>query len=543
LPVIQLRELGSIGIIKDVQPTAIPQNAWSNGINVRFNGHKVERAPAFRTYAGTITPATPVFIWGLYNQGGFDSVLYAGLDGRIFKYAGTETNVSEPGHVNSNDPRQYTGCILSSCVYFNRPDINPRVLTPGAANFVNLANWPAATTCVALRSFKSYLVALNTTEGGVNFPLRVRTSDQALDNSVPASWDETDTTKLATRNTLSQAKTPIVDGGELGDNFIIYTRDECWRMRYVGGNFIFDYDRLPFDNAGLINQNCWVEVDGKHYAWSDTDIYLHDGTSRTSLIDQRNREVFFRELNMGKSGVFFVAHDKQHNEVLFCCVSGTSAVKLKSTAYCNYAAVYNYKTDTWSFRDLPNVTAASTANANTVYTWTTLPGPLTWSNVGGAWFDQEDGFSRFLMFALVQDTVNGVSVSKVDALDFADLGRLTLPLDSDANVNPRAFVERVGFELDVEGADLRAYKQVRAFMPLVSVADPSASLNFLGGKHDEADAAVIYPAVAVSYNPPTRYKIDTTLSGRYLAFRMTMTAVKDFSFSGMDVDVIITGRR
>jgi hypothetical protein len=147
------------------------------------------------------------------------------------------------------------------------------------------------------------------------------------------------------------------------------------------------------------------------------------------------------------------------------------------------------------------------------------------------------------MFALVQDTVNGVSVSKVDALDFADLGRLTLPLDSDANVNPRAFVERVGFELDVEGADLRAYKQVRAFMPLVSVADPSASLNFLGGKHDEADAAVIYPAVAVSYNPPTRYKIDTTLSGRYLAFRMTMTAVKDFSFSGMDVDVIITGRR
>jgi hypothetical protein len=541
MPVIQLRELGSVGIIKDVQPAGVPQNAWTDGINVRFNGHKVERAAAFRTFVGTITPATPIFIWGLYNQGGFDSLLYAGLDGRIFKYAGTETNISEPGHVNNNDTRPYTGCILSSCVYFNRPDINPRVLTPGAANFVNLANWPAATTCVSLRSFKSYLVALNTTEGGVNFPLRVRTSDQVLANSVPASWDETDTTKLATKNLLSQAKTPIVDGGELGDNFIIYTRDECWRMRYVGGNFIFDYDRLPFDNAGLINQNCWVEVDGKHFAWSDTDIYIHDGTSRTSLIDQRNREVFFRELNMSKAGVFFVAHDKQHNEVLFCCVSGAAAAKLRSTSYCNYAAVYNYKTDTWSFRDLPNVTAASNANANTVYTWATVPGPLTWANVGGAWYDQEDSFSRFLMFSVVADTTNGITASKIDVLDFADLGRLALPIDGDANANPPAYVERVGFELDVEGADLRAYKQVRQFIPLADTTN-GVNFSFYGGKSDEAGAVVLWSG-ATTYNPKTGYKLDSRLSGRYLAFRLKMPTVNDFAFFGMDLDVILTGRR
>jgi hypothetical protein len=543
LALIQLRELGSIGIVKDVAPTSVPRNAWTDGINVRFNGHKVERAPAFRTYAGTITPATPVFVWGLYNQGGFDSVLYAGLDGRIFKYAnGTETNISEAAHANNNDPRPYTGSILSSCVYFNRPDINPRVLTPGAATFVNLANWPAATTCVALRSFKSYLVALNTTEGGVNFPQRVRTSDQALDNAVPSSWDETDTTKLATRNTLSQAKTPIVDGGELGDNFIIYTRDECWRMRYVGGTFIFDYDRLPFDNAGLINQNCWVEIDGKHYSWSDTDIYLHDGISRTSLIDQRNREVFFRELNMSKSGVFFVAHDKAHNEVLFCGVSGASATTLKSTAYCNYAAVYNYKTDTWSFIDLPNVTYAAVANANTVYTWTSIPGSLTWANIGGAWLDQEDSFSRFLMVSVVADTTNGVSVSKIDVRDFADLGKLALPLDSDAHVNPPGYVERTGFELDIEGVDLRAYKMARAILPLSDTADTGISYQIAGGKHDTSGQLVAWGPYT-SYNPKTQYKVDARLSGRYLALRFKMPTTNDFSISGIDIDVVVTGRR
>jgi hypothetical protein len=542
MPTIPLRELGAIGIIKDVSPAAVPQNAWTDGINVRFNGHKVERAPAFRTYASSITPVTPVFMWGLYNQGGFDSILYAGLDGRIFKYAGTETNVSEPGHANNNDPRPYTGCILSSCVYFNRPDIAPRVLIPGAANFVTLANWPANTTCAALRSYKSYLIALNTTETGVNFPLRVRTSDLALENSVPATWDETDTTKLATRNPLSQAKTPIVDGGELGSHFIIYTRDEVWRMDEVGGNFLFDYLRLPFDNSGLINQNCYVEVDGKHFAWSDTDIYVHDGASKTSIIDQRNREVFFRELNLSKSGEFFVAHDKAHNEVLFCGVSGAPSATLRSTAYCNYAAVYNYKTDAWSFIDLPNVTSASTANANTVYTWTTIPGSLTWDNIGGSWLDQEDSFSRFLMFTLVADTANGVSVSKVDVRDFVDLGKIALPLDSDANVNPPAFVERTGFELDLEGVDLRTYKQVRQFMPLADVSSPGATFSFYGGKHDETGATVLW-GPSVSYNPKTQYKLDTRLSGRYLAFRMKMPTLNDFSFSGMDIDVIITGRR
>jgi hypothetical protein len=543
VPVIQLRELGSVGIIKDVNPTSIPNSAWSDGINVRFNGHKVERSPAFRTFASVITPAIPVFVWGLYNQGGYDSIVYAGLDGRLFKYAsGTETNVSEGGHVNNNDPRPYTGCVLSSCVYLNRPDQAPRVLTPGAATFVNLANWPAATTCAALRSFKSYLVALNTTETGVNYPLRVRTSDRALENVVPASWDETDTTKLAIRNALSQAKTPIVDGGELGDNFIIYTRDECWRMRYVGGTFIFDYDRLPFDNSGLINQNCWVEVDGKHYAWSDTDIYLHDGTSRTSIIDQRNREVFFRELNMSKSGVFFVAHDKAHNEVLFCGVSGAEAAKLRSTAYCNYAAVYNYKTNTWSFCDLPNVTSATVANANTVYTWTTVPAGLTWDNIGGSWYDQEDSFSRFLMFAIVQDTTNGISVSKIDVRDFADLGKLALPLDSDANVNPRAFVERTGFELDVEGADLRSYKIVRQVIPLSDTTNSGVSFNIYGGEHNMSGQGVTW-GPPVSYNPKTQYKVDTRIGGRYLAVRFEMPTVNDFSLPGADLDVIITGRR
>jgi hypothetical protein len=67
------RELGAVGIIKDNSPTVIPPNAFSDGINVRFTEKKVSRAPLFRTYFSSLTGSVPVWCYGLYNQGGYDS--------------------------------------------------------------------------------------------------------------------------------------------------------------------------------------------------------------------------------------------------------------------------------------------------------------------------------------------------------------------------------------------------------------------------------------------------------------------------------------
>jgi hypothetical protein len=177
-------------------------------------------------------------------------MIYANNDGRLFQFAnGIETDVTEGGHVNNVDPRPYTGCSLSSCTYVNRPMRSPLLLPAGLA-FANIPAWNANWRAVALRSYKSFLIALNVTKAGVNFPSLVKWSDVAANNAAPTTWDETDTTKLAGENPLSQARTPIVDGGPLGDNFIIYTHDEVWKMSLVGGRFIFDFQRLPFDNAG-----------------------------------------------------------------------------------------------------------------------------------------------------------------------------------------------------------------------------------------------------------------------------------------------------
>ncbi len=546
MPSIPNRNLGAVGIVKDVDPFSLPPNAFSDGINVRFDNNKVQRAPVFRVLygsltGGALTGTVPVFCYGVYSPTSFDSVIYANNDGRLFSVANsTEVNVTEPGHVNNVDPRPYTGCNLAQCVYINRPDQAPRVLLPAATAFEMLPNWPSGWSCQALRSYAGFLLAINVTQAGVSSPNQINWSDQTLNATVPDSWDVTDATKLAGFNVLAEIRTPLVDGGQLGDNFILYSKDETWVVYQTANTEVFGFDRLPYDNAGSVNANCWVEIDGQHYVWGENDIYVHNGVQKRSIIDQRNREVFFRELNMKLSNVFFAIEDKYRHEIIFCGVSGSSDAAFPNAAgFCNYGAVYNYVKDTWSFVDLPNVSMATTANANTVWTYATVPSSITYDNVGGSYFDQTDSFSRYCVFSSVASSSYGLTTN-LHVLDNADTGKLALAIDP-ATVTA-AWAHRTGLSLDEIGAELRGYKQARAVIPQIAVYAPGVTMDVQVGAQLVSGAPVTWDAVQ-TFAPAQNYKIDTRQSGRYLAFNFEMSTANDFDVTGFDFDVLVTGRR
>ena len=56
-------------------------------------------------------------------------------------------------------------------------------------------------------------------------------------------------------------------------------------MDFIGGNDVFSSFNRVFDKTGLINTNCVVEVEGKHYCFGLDDIYTHDGTSKITIAD------------------------------------------------------------------------------------------------------------------------------------------------------------------------------------------------------------------------------------------------------------------
>ena len=540
MSILPVRDLGSVGVITDTASYNIPINAFSTGINVRFDEGKVRRAPIFRAVK-TSLGFTPRHAFGIVPATGYDTVVMVSDDYAIHEYAsGTVTNRS--GSISgSSDPRPFTTTQLADVVYINRPDRVPVFRGPAGTNFADLTNWPSTYRAAALRSYGDFLVALNTTEGATNFPNRVRVSNIVTANSVPDSWDEQDVSKSALTNDLVEMKTAIVDGAVLGSNFIIYSSDSIFLMEFVGGQFIMNFRKL-FTDAGLINQNCVVEVEGKHYCFGPADIYVHDGTTKQSLCDERTKNFIYQGLNNQQSTVCFVQHNVNLNEIYFCYLSGDQHVAFPNANRCNRAAAYNYRNNTWSFYDLPNVSSGATANVNSVNTYATATS-LTYDLVGGSYFDQEDNFDRHTLMVGEDNTADGITSDKLYAVDLSDEGKLTFQLDAEATKPP--LLERTGLDLDEAGSAATNYTVVTRLYPQADTINSSnTTLTFQFGASDIPRNTPTYGS-AVNFDVAADHKIDSRAAGRYLSYKMTLGATdyKDFEFSGFDIDVTQTGAR
>ena len=540
MPLLPVRQLGSAGVLTDLDPFNLPFNGFTRAKNVRFTQEgNVERSPIFRDISGALTlDGNPSHITGVFGgSAGYDTLTVVTDLYHVYTFS-NGTLTSNVDFAASASAVPFTTTTLADVQYINRPDRVPVFLAPSGSTFANLTNWDANHRCNSLRSYGDFLVALNMTESGTEYPNRVRFSDIALANSVPSSWDATDATKSAGFNDLVQMNTPIVDGETLGTNFVIYSSDQVYNMEFVGGTFIFNFRKL-FDDCGVINQNCVVEVEGRHYVFDNDDIYVHDGNTRQSISDQRVRDYIFSGLDSSKTEACFVHHNALLEEIYFCYHTGDDMVTMPDASHCNRAAVYNYRANTWSFVDLPNVVSGTTANVNTVATYATAT--TTYATTGGSYHDQESNYARHNVF-FSKSLSGSLSSDKLLAMDGATVGAIQAPIDTSATQS--IFLERVGIDLDQEaGSPLSGYKVLKAFYPQITTSDSDSEVTFTFGSADLPSGIPSY-GTAVTYDMSTDHKVDTRASGRYLSYKLTDdTSNKDFKFSGMDVDVVVTGRR
>jgi hypothetical protein len=533
-----VRDLGATGLITDVSPYNLPLNAYSKAFNVRFDEGKVKRASVFRTIVDN-SGFLPRAAVANTPSSGFDTLVCVADDWSIQELI-NGTYFDRSGSITgSSDPRPFASTSLANISYINREDRVPVYRTANGTNYADLPNWPSDHRCKSLRAYGDFLVALNTTETLVNYPTRVRFSDIALANSVPSSWDETDTTKSAGFNDLVDLKDPILDGLALQSNFIIYSQSEVMLMEFVGGTFLFNFRKL-FNDAGLINTNCVVEVEGKHYCFTKSDIYVHDGTSKESICDNRIREFVFKNMNAKNVDRYFVHHDPVLNEVHFCFQSGDPDAYFPNANRCNRSAVYNYRNNTWSIMDLPNVSASSVINVNNVKTYSEST-TITYDGVGGSYYDQEDSFNRQSVMIGESDTTDGITSAKVYGLDTADNGRMTFEIDAEAT--KPVLLERIGMDMDEIRERISGYKVVNAIYPQIQTQNTQlTNVTFEFGASDIPQNTPTF-SESRTYDIASDYKIDSRVSGRYLSYRLIFSDNKDVEFSGFDLDVTTTGRR
>jgi len=534
----QIRDVGAIGVITDIRPASLPLNAFSRAKNVRFDEGKVSRAPVFRKVKDSLG-FNPRFTYGIPGTygGGFASIVMVSDTYQFKAYQnGAVSSLQGSLATTSASANPVTGTNLADITYINRADQVPVYMANSGSSFAALPNWDSNWRAESVRSYGDFLLALNSTENGTVYPTRVRYSNLALANSVPDSWDATDTTKSAGFNDLVQMQSGIVDGATLGTNFIIYSKDQVWLMEFVGGAFIHNFRKL-FSECGVINQNCIQEVDGTHYVFDHDDIYIHDSHTRQSICDERVKEYIFGGLNTAKTDRCFTHHNPDLDEVMFCYVSGDDMAEYTNGARCNRAAVFNYKKQTWSFMDLPNVSSATVGTVSSSVSY--ADSSSSYDATGGTYYTQEAGYDNHSLFVGEANSVDGITSAKLYGLDLSDTGSLAFPLDTEANKSP--YLERQGIDLD-EMSSLNGYKVIKMILPQVDTENSNKQFFFTFGASDLLGSAPVY-SPSITFDGAIEYKIDTRVSGRYLSYKMAVTDNKDFSFLGFDLDVLTTGRR
>lgn len=363
-----MRQLGAKGVISDISPFDTNVDSWTDALNIRFNNGHAEKIrghiPVFQHNRLGHEDEIPMHLtrvplsdseWlyftknAVWKTNGFSHTLMTDS---------TDTPISVPYDAPWNSTT-VGNSIIANSTQLRRPI----GLANGESKFKYLPKWGPWDANV-MRSFKNFAMAIGAGDG---FPQRVRWSNIIPPNALPADWGwevTYDAQGNATQgafidgsaggyNDLSFANGKLLDGLSLRDQFIIYSDVEVISCQYVGGIEIFRFNLL-FDDGGALNSDCICTFNNKHFVVAPNDIYIHNGSTKESIINDKIRIKLLDELTANSYTSVKVVPYLTENEI-WVIYAGADAEGLdgSETMEATKAAVYNFVEGTWSFIEIP----------------------------------------------------------------------------------------------------------------------------------------------------------------------------------------------
>ena len=523
--IIPFDNAGSVGVIGDIASYATPPEAWSSATNIRFNDGYAQKTLGYSTF---YTPSSaPHFIFPIENADVF-YWLYANNTKIMASEGAAEYDLTRTASdYNGSTDDKWTGTVLGGIPIVCNGLDDPQMLNPVAVSgtFADLTNWPADTTCRVMKSFKNHLISLDITKSGTRYPYMIKWSHPADAGTVPTSWDESDPTLDAGENELAERGGYLVDGGTLGDTFIIYREASIFEMRYIGGKYIFGFRKL-FDRTGLYARRCFVDYEGGHCFLSNDDLMTHNGTSVRSVLDRRYRDTLFSALRGAtNSSRTFLAPNYAKNEIWVCYPEGADEFPTK-------ALVWNYRDDTVGFVTLPG---ASDINFDVVQP-TTL---FTWDSDSDTWDSDETKWDARQydpsMRGMIMADATNTKIYKMDDTNQFNGTSFTSTLE-------RQGLAVIGRDRKGQAiVDLKAIKRVRAVYPKFD-ADAGTVITVYVGYQMETSDSVTWDS-GTAFTVGTDYKVDTRTTGRLIAIKFETTGDVAWKLNGFDLDITVVGGR
>lgn len=587
----RLRGVGSIGVVSDLVDADLPPNAWTDALNVRFTGTKVENIGGWKnagkTFAlGDQTPyeiSSTDFQIGQYFLAS-DKYIYSTLFNKNFdpsdpnsppelRYNVTPLNDSGVDYPSYDTPpvagktkinnysvdvsKRWNSTIIAQRVVFNTPLYNPICQKDGEVfdqPLIELPNWgvPSKPTGSAdpvkvdwkanlIKTYKDYLFALNMKENNIQIPNRVRWSDVAFENQVPTNWYEDDPNTDGGWVDLMDATAPIVDGAVLRDFFMVYTNNETYVMQYVGGDAVFNNIKL-FSDSGILSQGCVAEYEGQHFVVTKNDVIIHDGSQKKSIVDGIIKDRLIEEINSVNGEACRVFSNPVRKEAWVCYPYSKDGSRDLTNFKLNRAAVYNFQHNTWTFMELPNLYSLAfvdyrdiTSLANWEQGNEFLPTNKAWDDEIPQWDDE----------AFIHGTkqLAGCSADHcvyiLDSGDFQEKVTFLSPTTYQTSVKeiPR-YVHRdyIDFDEDVN------YPMVKTLRTIYPQSGGIGNYNFTIGSASTV-GGTIKSKPAIQFQSGIDYKVDTFVTGRFISYHIETSGKAAWNLGGVDFDFVVEGQR
>jgi hypothetical protein len=459
--------------------------------------------------------------------------------------------------------------------------------------FVRLRNFPEEQKCKSIRSFRTFLVGLNWVRTNEE-PRLVKWSTEASYGSPPSTWDESDATLDAGEYELADTPGDIMDGFPLGDSFIIYKDDSIYIMNYVGTPYIFSF-KLLSPTIGLLAKEAVAEFEGGHFFMGNSDFYVCNGQTVTPMLSNKLRRTVFDELNGDNYLKCFVAADYVRNEMMACYPAGSSTV-------VNKALIWNWKDNTFSFRDLPDTshissgiveitagakwsawailndgsfTASTPANGGsvTVDTTTTPDSGPAFTSTGTLIIDDEQityTGKTSTTFTGITRGANGTTASAhadnsmvnqyietwdsesdpwgatnfdnvIKNIVFADVTNTKIYRDNKGNKKDTATMSAYIERSGYDLGDPQSVKFVSAVYPQIEVSGNN-TVNVYIGRQMSTEEGITWEG-PTAFNPNSQSKVSCRVSGKYFGIKVESDTDIDWKLHGLSFEVQKKGLR
>lgn len=286
------------GVVLDLPPEEVSDAVWTNAHNVVFREGITERVGGYQRFADPLPTPTPLYAVGLVI--GADAYWIYFTVNKIYVTDGTtHWDITPVGGLNSSEAGDWSACFINGIPCFNNGHNAPMYWDLQTANKAQpLPGWPAGALCKALRATKYHLMALNISEGAVNYGNQVWWSNGAQAGAVPDEWTPTPSNDAGDA-ILADTPGVIIDGLALRDTFIVYKSTSTYVLQYVAGQYVFTTRKL-FQTTGVLALNCVVEANGMHWLNTGTDIVRHDGQNYVSVVDLKVQKTLIKSIEPSK---------------------------------------------------------------------------------------------------------------------------------------------------------------------------------------------------------------------------------------------------